>query len=437
MKNIKQTFKTLAKSTAIIGLLLGASVQAHASGLGELVPNGDFEDNTRTAYMQSGIVDFRPWNQFQRKYQIYIKPNHPDTWMMPDSGPSPQGGGYVTMYATPEYTPTPGYGNICVDHITTVLKEQLKAGKEYTLSVYLGGFVSSSLDGQSTQRKLVMYGAPKNNYRVGTFPAEDLRRCFRPNVIIPQLETLVSHPLTVPIHGWNAEKTTVTFTPTIDVDQIVIGVEAPNDGTRKNFGNTLDGISIKATAATLTLQKRVINNDGRTATAADFTLTATGPSTITGIAGSTTVTNATVAAGNYTLSETGPAGYTQLITCTGTADTNLSDGVDLVGGENAVCTFNNDDTKIVTNLNVTKTASASKVNPGETLTYTITVTDNADGIPATDVVASDTLDAAFTSATVTCSDSAVVNSTVPDVSCTWANIADGETRTMTVQVTAP
>ncbi|MGO4780012.1 hypothetical protein AB4084_31525, partial [Lysobacter sp. 2RAB21] len=63
-------------------------------------------------------------------------------------------------------------------------------------------------------------------------------------------------------------------------------------------------------AATLTLSKTVTNDNGGTATINEFPLTATGPTTITGVSGTTPVTNAAVAAGTYVLSEPNVNGYT-------------------------------------------------------------------------------------------------------------------------------
>ena len=61
----------------------------------------------------------------------------------------------------------------------------------------------------------------------------------------------------------------------------------------------------------LTLVKTVDNgNTGGTATSANWTLTADGPTPITGVSGAPVVTSANVTAGEYDLSEsTGPAGY--------------------------------------------------------------------------------------------------------------------------------
>jgi hypothetical protein len=60
---------------------------------------------------------------------------------------------------------------------------------------------------------------------------------------------------------------------------------------------------------TLTLVKVVVNDHGGTAADTDWTLTATGPTTVSGATGSTSVTGAPVEIGTYRLSETGPAGY--------------------------------------------------------------------------------------------------------------------------------
>src|SRR3546814_7222957 len=94
----------------------------------------------------------------------------------------------------------------------------------------------------------------------------------------------------------------------------------------------------------MTLAKFVVNDDCQTRTAADWTLAATGPSTISGASGAAAVTSAIVLAGNYTLSESGPLGYVQSsLACTGTADTDPSNGLALASGEIATCTFTNDD----------------------------------------------------------------------------------------------
>jgi len=96
-------------------------------------------------------------------------------------------------------------------------------------------------------------------------------------------------------------------------------------------------------AATLTLVKEVVNNDGGTASAGDWTLTASGPTTVSGASGTGAVTLASVPAGDYDLTEDGPTGYSQTsIACTGN-DSDGSDGLKLAPGENVTCTYTNDD----------------------------------------------------------------------------------------------
>ncbi len=86
------------------------------------------------------------------------------------------------------------------------------------------------------------------------------------------------------------------------------------------------------TLSMITVNKVVVNDNGGTAQASDFTLKV----------GDTTVTNgigSTFNPGTYTISETGPAGYTATFSgaCNGQAF------VTLVGGENYVCTITNND----------------------------------------------------------------------------------------------
>lgn len=94
-------------------------------------------------------------------------------------------------------------------------------------------------------------------------------------------------------------------------------------------------------STTLTLVKTIV---GGTKTFADFPLTATGPTTITGDSATTAVTAATVSAGTYTLSETTQSNYTAgswscikdpgSVVTTGTSIT-------LASGDGAICTITN------------------------------------------------------------------------------------------------
>ncbi|ROU04658.1 hypothetical protein D9T17_22700 [Lysobacter enzymogenes] len=99
--------------------------------------------------------------------------------------------------------------------------------------------------------------------------------------------------------------------------------------------------------ARLTLQKTVVNDNGGAAVDTAWTLTATGPTNISGTEGAAAVTNAAVNPGNYTLAETGgPAGYTatgpyNCVVNGGAAV--VSNSLTLAAGANAVCTITNDD----------------------------------------------------------------------------------------------
>jgi Prealbumin-like fold domain len=96
--------------------------------------------------------------------------------------------------------------------------------------------------------------------------------------------------------------------------------------------------------ATLTLVKNVTNNNGGTALATAWTLSASdGTTTVSGATGSVPVTSALVPVGTYTLSETGgPAGYgASAWNCTG--GTLVGNQLKLETALNVTCTISNDD----------------------------------------------------------------------------------------------
>lgn len=161
-----------------------------------------------------------------------------------------------------------------------------------------------------------------------------------------------------------------TFNNTNRVANISLGDAETVECT---FTNTLQ-------SASLTLVKNVTNDNGGNALATAWTLSATGPTNISGTTGSGAVTNASVNAGVYTLSEsTGPSGYTAgNWSCT--AGTLNGAQLTLSPGQNATCTIINDDQpatlivkKIVNNGNTgaTKTASdfSFSVNAGTAVAF--------------------------------------------------------------------
>jgi hypothetical protein len=123
-------------------------------------------------------------------------------------------------------------------------------------------------------------------------------------------------------------------------------------GGTQNDGNTVTLTAGQAATCTitnndqapaLTLIKQVINDDGGGAVAANWTLTATGPTGFSG-SGPSVSSGASFDAGTYNLSESGgPAGYTASAwNCTGGSQ-NDSDTVTLALGQSATCTITNDD----------------------------------------------------------------------------------------------
>ncbi|WP_454259443.1 DUF7507 domain-containing protein [Pseudoxanthomonas mexicana] len=120
------------------------------------------------------------------------------------------------------------------------------------------------------------------------------------------------------------------------------GTLSGNQLTLANGQNATCTIVNNDQAATLTLVKTVVNDNGGTATITSFPLTATGPTTITGVSGTATVTSAPVSAGVYTLSEVTAAGYTAgAWSCT--AGTLSGSQLTLANGQNATCTITNND----------------------------------------------------------------------------------------------
>jgi hypothetical protein len=98
----------------------------------------------------------------------------------------------------------------------------------------------------------------------------------------------------------------------------------------------------------LTLVKQVVNDNGGTLLPTDWTLTAAGPTPISG-AGSAG-SGAAFSAGTYALSEAGPANYAASgWACVG-AGVQTGDAITLDPGESATCTITNDDIQPVLTL---------------------------------------------------------------------------------------
>lgn len=122
-------------------------------------------------------------------------------------------------------------------------------------------------------------------------------------------------------------------------------------------------------APSLTLNKIVTNNNGGAQLESAWTLTATGPTTLSGsgASGSTdVVSGASFHAGTYTLSESGPSGYSSSDwSCTNGVTVNGSNQITLSLGQTTVCTITNDDTAPTLTLvkSVTTTGDPAEVPP--------------------------------------------------------------------------
>jgi choice-of-anchor A domain-containing protein len=95
--------------------------------------------------------------------------------------------------------------------------------------------------------------------------------------------------------------------------------------------------------ASLTLVKKVINDDNGSAQPSDWTLSAVGKTPMSGLGGSRAVRREQLDPGSYVLTEDGPGGYDSLgWSCDG--GTLVGNVITLADGDHVTCTLTNDDT---------------------------------------------------------------------------------------------
>ncbi len=192
--------------------------------------------------------------------------------------------------------------------------------------------------------------------------------------------------------------------------------------------NAICTITNTAVAPTLTLVKAVDNGTtGGTAVPADWTLSADGPTPISGSSGSPAVTRATVTAGTYELSEAdGPTGYTASAwMCTGgTASTGTA--VTVAVGNSATCTITN--TAVAPTLTLIK--QVSNTHGGTALPNDWTLA--ADGpTPISGTSGSATVtDAAVRVGTYELGESGPAGYVGSDWECTGASVTGGNSITL-------
>ncbi len=147
---------------------------------------------------------------------------------------------------------------------------------------------------------------------------------------------------------------------------------------------TNDDDFIPPPEAFLTLQKKVVNDNGGTAVATDFKLFFNNGagSSGSGAQGDAAITAVIVPPGDYKLDEVAVIGYSlSEISCDG-LDGDATDGLTITAGEKVTCTFVNDDKGI--DLETRKSVSDPSPNIGDVVTFTIEVR-NAGPDEATDV----------------------------------------------------
>lgn len=142
--------------------------------------------------------------------------------------------------------------------------------------------------------------------------------------------------------------------------------------TTLDDGNDLYCTFTNTKKPTLQLIKSVINDNGGTATSANWTLSASGLTPVTNVASGTTTT---VEPGTYALSESsGPGGYiASPYSCQVNGGAAVSgNSITLSAGNVAVCTITNNDSN-ETSLSILKSDAQTSVPAGSQVTYNIVI----------------------------------------------------------------
>ena len=221
-----------------------------------------------------------------------------------------------------------------------------------------------------------------------------------------------------------------------------------------HLAGALDGIAGDMCGGTVTVTKK-IDADGKLATTNDqtnggagftFDITPGHPGQVTDANGQTSAV--AVTAGSYSVAETNlPSGYTALggsctgATHNGTASGTMVSGITVGANDIVACTFYNQSpsgsggsgtsTPTSTDISIIKTVDKATANPGDTVNFTLAVTDNGPS-DATGVVASDTLPSGLNFVSST--------STIGSYNATtslWniGNLANGASATTTITAT--
>jgi len=286
----------------------------------------------------------------------------------------------VNPYGTPL---DPSAFPLFVDSISVtsgVSTNQFNAGSHTVTETQQTGYTLTGVSGDCSQT---------NNTISLTLSVGGTSTCTLTNTAIQPKILVIKHV----VNDNGGTKTAADFTMTVTGNSATVpnftGAESPGTNVNLNEGNyTVDEVSHTGYAETmsgdcnstiaigqtktctitnndiapsLTLNKIVSNSHGGTAVESNWTLTASGPSTLSGLGATGTadvVSDSTFKAGTYILSEAGgPTGYSASDwTCTnGVTVTNAH--ITLANGQTTVCSITNSD--VAPNLTVTKVV----VNP--------------------------------------------------------------------------
>ncbi len=184
------------------------------------------------------------------------------------------------------------------------------------------------------------------------------------------------------------------------------GTVTLNEGEVLNCTITNDDV-----APSLNLQKTVINNDGGDESASAWTLTATGPTTLSGEGSA--LSGSTFSAGTYTLSESGPEGYAAgSWVCSGGVQEGSS--ITLGVGQSANCSITNDDSQAV--LTIVKTA----MNGNGTFNFSVTGNNEFSSAKSIETASgTGTVDVALSAGTYSVSESSTLGWTFNGSSCEY------------------
>src|SRR6266566_5663995 len=176
----------------------------------------------------------------------------------------------------------------------------------------------------------------------------------------------------------------------------------------------------------LTLSKTAINNNGGSTASGAWTLSASGPTPISGAGGASSGPN--FSAGTYTLAESGPSGYTASgWSCTGGSQSGTQ--ITLALGQSASCTITNDDIQpqLIVKKVVNNTNGGTKVSSD----FTINVTGNA-ATPGSFPGSSTGTTVALNAGAYSVSETPVTGYTAAYSGDCTGSIAVGQTKTCTV-----